>query len=105
MKHTVFELFMKQALECVLDFCWNTLAVLHKSLFFFHPSFQIFETLLAFILKHPVLYSNECVLMKKIIQLNYKDTWIVIIIKKVSHYIPNGGHSSSLPAKRFGEVG
>ncbi len=54
-KHAVFKLFMKQALECVLDFCRNTLAVLHNR-YFFHTSFQIFETSLAFILKQPVLY-------------------------------------------------
>ncbi len=44
MKRAVFELFMKQALECVLDFCRNTQAVSHNRYFFLHqfPDFWNF---------------------------------------------------------------
>ncbi len=40
MKRAVFELFMKQILECVLDFCGNTLAVLHNRYFLHTSSFS-----------------------------------------------------------------
>ncbi len=71
MERAVFELFMKQALECVLDFCRNMLAALHNRYFFSHP-FPDFWNFTCVYFETPCIYFD--ILMHNYVQRSLTST-------------------------------